>query len=192
MPMTETNLSAPLVSAPDPETRGLPTAAYVVNGLATLALGIMVLVWPEATLAVVAALFGIHLLFIGLVQTFGALRSPASGGVRVLLGLLGVVAAVAGVICIVSPFTSLTVLVIWVSIGWMAQAVAEAVAGARAEGARRFALWGLAVIAAGGAIVLLVWPSLSLLVMVRLAGWFLVVLGISELLALVVRRGRKA
>ncbi len=180
------------VHVPDPETRALPTAAYVVNGVATLALGVIVLAWPKATLAVVAALFGIHLLFVGMVQVFGALRSPASGGVRVLLGLLGAVAAVAGIICILSPFTSLTVLVILTAIGWFAQAIADAVAGSRAEGARRWFMWGLAVISAVGAIVLVTWPEISLLVIVRVAGWTLVVLGIAQIVTLLVRRTREA
>jgi uncharacterized membrane protein HdeD (DUF308 family) len=180
------------VTVPDPETRALPTAAYVVNGLATLALGVVILAWPEATLAVVAALFGIHLLFIGMVQVFGALRSPASGAVRVLLGLLGAVAAVVGVICILSPFTSLKVLVFLTAIGWFAQAIADAVAGTRAEGVRRWFLWGLAVIAAVGALVLLTWPEISLLVIVRIAGWTLVVLGVAQLVTLVLRRGKEA
>jgi uncharacterized membrane protein HdeD (DUF308 family) len=180
------------VTVPDPETRALPTAAYVINGLATLALGIMILAWPEATLAVVAALFGIHLLFIGVVQVYGALRSPASGAVRVLLGFLGAVAAVAGVICIISPFTSLKVLVILTAIGWFAQALADAVAGTRAEGVRRWFLWGLALIAVVGALVLVTWPEISLLVIVRIAGWTLVVLGIAQLVTLAVRRSKEA
>lgn len=190
--MTSTSADPATPVAPDPETRALPTLAYVVTGVATLALGIMVLAWPGKTLAVVAALVGVQLLFIGVLQLAGAFRSPAPIGIRVLLAVLGLAAVVAGVVCLLSPFTSLSVLVFWVAIGWFAQGIADAVAGARAKGTRRLGLWGLAVIAVIGAIVLLAWPALSLLVMVRFAGWFLIILGLSELFTLVLRPGKGA
>ncbi len=171
------------ISAPDPETRALPTFAYVVTGLATVALGVMVLVWPDRTLAVVAALFGVQLIVTGVFQIVGAVQSPASTGVRALLGGLGVAGVVAGLICLFRPFTSLGVLVLLVAIGWFAQAFADVTAGVRAQGARRYGLLLLGALAFLGAVTLLAWPALSLLVMARVAGWFLVAVGLVEILS---------
>ncbi len=161
----------------------LPTAAYVINGLATLALGIMILVWPKATLAVVAVLFGIQLLFLGISTLAGAFGSQRHPALRILLGLLGAYLIVAGVICILHPFTSLKVLVLLTAIGWIASAIGDFAIGARREGSARWGSWLLGLVGLGGAIVLLVWPKLSLLTLVTFAGVVLIAWGVFMLIA---------
>lgn len=185
--MATTHAAAAPVGTPDPETRALPTLAYVVTGLATLALGVIVLAWPDKTLAVVAALFGVQLIVSGTFQVVGAIRSPATAGVKVLLGALGVAGITAGVICLFRPFTSLGVLVLLIAIGWFAQAIADVTAGIRAQGGRRYGLLALGLLVFLGAMALLLWPALSLLVMVRVAGWVLVGVGLVEILSVFTR-----
>ncbi|HET8559329.1 MAG TPA: DUF308 domain-containing protein [Marmoricola sp.] len=190
--MTTTHVAPPVTGTPDPETRALPPAAYVITGLATLALGIIVLLWPDTTLVVVAVLFGVQIILSGILQLVGAWHSPATPGVRALLGVLGLAALALGVMLVLHPFTSLGVLVLLVALGWLAQAVADLMAGARAQGGRRWGLWALALVAVAGAVVLLVWPELTLLVMVRIAGWTLVVVGLLEIISVFVHRARHA
>lgn len=161
----------------------LPTAAYVINGVATIALGIMILVWPKATLAVVAVLFGVHLLFLGISTFAGAFGSQRHPALRVLLGILGAYLIVAGVICILHPFTSLKVLVILTAIGWIASAIGDFATGARREGGARWGSWLLGLVGLIGAVVILVWPKLTLLTLVGFAGVVLIAWGVFLLIA---------
>lgn len=162
--------------------RALPLPVYALNALVVLALGIMVLVWPEATLAIVAVLFGLHLILLGVLQVVAGLKAPISTGLRVLVGVLGVVLVVLGIVCVLHPFTSLGVLVFLIAAGWMADAIAGAISGAAERGGARWGSWALAAISLVAAVVLLVWPKLTLLVMVKFAGWMLVIFGVIQLI----------
>lgn len=95
--------------------------------------------------------------------------------------MLGLYLIVAGIICILHPFTSLRVLVILTAIGWLAQGFGDFLSGSHRQGSARLAHWVLGLITIGGAIVLLFWPGLSLAVLVWLAGWFLVAFGVLQL-----------
>lgn len=162
--------------------RALPLPVYALNALAVLAIGIMVLAWPKATLAIVAVLFGLHLILLGVLQVVAALKAPISTGLRALVGILGAFLVVAGIICVLHPFTSLGVLVILIAAGWIADAIAGAISGAGARGGARWGSWVLAAISLAAAVVLLVWPKLTLLVMVKFAGWMLVLFAVIQLL----------
>src|SRR6266704_2134898 len=60
-------------------------------GIITLLIGIAALAWPGRTLVVVAVLFGIQLIVMGIFRFAGAFASDdLTGGTRVLLALLGV------------------------------------------------------------------------------------------------------
>jgi uncharacterized membrane protein HdeD (DUF308 family) len=66
-------------------------------GIITLLIGIVALVWPGRTLVVVAVLFGIQLIVMGIFRFVSAFASDdATGGTRVLLALLGVLSLIIG------------------------------------------------------------------------------------------------
>ena len=66
-------------------------------GIITLAIGVVVLIWPDRTVEVVAVLFGIQLLVAGVFRFVGAIAAEGEGGgTRVLLALLGVLCFIAG------------------------------------------------------------------------------------------------
>src|SRR5690349_12497246 len=74
--MTEPLVTAPAGGSADSEDalRTWWRRLSGLNGLIALAIGIILLVWPEETLAVVAVLLGVWLIVSALVQLFQALR----------------------------------------------------------------------------------------------------------------------
>jgi uncharacterized membrane protein HdeD (DUF308 family) len=82
-------------------------------GLAALAVGILMIVYPDKTLTVISVAFGIFLLFAGVMDlTRAILVGTSESGERVLAALLGVLALIAGTIVIRRPGESLFALVL--------------------------------------------------------------------------------
>lgn len=157
-------------------------------GLATVAVGLVVLLWPTATLVVLAVLLGIQLIVFGAWRTVqAAALLVAPGPLRVLGALLGVLAMVAGVLLIASPFSSLEVLVAILGVGWIIAGVSGISFGLGGGGD----LTGMPVVIGvlavlGGVIVLACISLLSLVTLAQTAGWIMLVIGVVEV-ALVLR-----
>lgn len=171
----------------DPARRLVRTLGEIA-GVATLVLGLVVLLWPTATLVVLAVLLGIQLIVFGAWRTMqAAVLVVAPGAVRVLGALLGVLAIVAGVLLISRPFSSLEVLVAILGIGWIIAGLSGILVGSSARGDVRGVPFTMGVLAvAAGVIVLAFLSFLSLVTLAQTAGWILLVIGIVEI-ALVIR-----
>src|SRR5215203_4789055 len=109
----------------------------MVSGVCALIIGILILVWPETTLLVVAILFGIQLLVSGVMRIIGgAVDSSAEGWKRGLLITLGVLIALAGIFCLRNPALSLLTIILVVAVGWLVAGILTLVLGF-SESARR-------------------------------------------------------
>ena len=67
--------------------------SYLIRGLLALALGILLLVWPDSTLKVLILAFGIFALVLGLVETMGAIYLASKReqfGLLLVEGLIGI------------------------------------------------------------------------------------------------------
>ena len=167
------------------------SGAIVAIGIISVILGVLVLVWPKATLLVVAIIFGLQLIAAGAVRLSVTSELPATPGwVRPVSIALGVLSIIAGIICLFRPGTSLVVIAILIAAGWIAEGVAALVHGfasGRSAGARVFLLiFGAISIVAG--IVVAVWPGATLVVLTRIAGILLIVIGVAELVTVFVAR----
>ncbi|MCF8609366.1 DUF308 domain-containing protein [Gordonia sp. HY285] len=92
----------------------------VTTSIVGIALGITALVWPGVTLTVVAILFGVSLVVAGLIRLFVAFATTAAPfGSRMLLAVFGGIVLVAGVLAILNPSESLTLLGIFIGVGWI-------------------------------------------------------------------------
>ncbi|WP_020576023.1 HdeD family acid-resistance protein [Actinopolymorpha alba] len=146
---------------------------------ASIVLGFVVLAWPAATLQVVAVVLGLQLLvygFFSFVQTIAF--SEAEGGRRLLHALLGVLAVIAGVLALRNITGTIMVLAVILGLFWLvggAIAVMSAFVGRARTGRGLTVITGLLGMAAG--IVVLVYPSISLGVLVTVLGIWLVVFG---------------
>jgi uncharacterized membrane protein HdeD (DUF308 family) len=145
--------------------------------------GLVALVYTDVTLLALGIIFGVNLLFSGMLMVFvGIGDDSASTGVKVMRILIGVLTELAGLLCIVRPGASILVLLLCMSFFfllsgtmWIAQAAAES------EHRVVNFLLGLVGIAAG--IVVVGDPDVGLNTLANLAGIVLIIRGAFELMA---------
>lgn len=189
--------AAPSQAAPSP-LGSIPTALanaawqlVAVAGVAAVVLGVLVLVWPGETLVIVGALFGIYLLINGLFQLTGAFGQHVPGHLRALGLLSGALSILLGLICFRGPMESLLLLAIWIGFGWLLRGITQIVVAVSTDGlpARGWSIFfGVVGVIAG--IVLITSPITSLATLALLAGIWLVVLGVMEVVHAVQLRAR--
>jgi uncharacterized membrane protein HdeD (DUF308 family) len=146
-------------------------------GVITLLTGIAALAWPGRTLVVVAVLFGVQLIVMGIFRFAGALASDdLTGGTRALLAVLGVLSLIIGLYAVRHVLITLLALALLLGIFWIVSGAVElftALAHREMRGRGWNAVMGIFSVLAG--IVVLAYPGISLLVLaVVLSVWLLV------------------
>jgi len=175
------------VPAAGPVPEGEPVlaawrSATLAAGATSLILGVVLLVWPDETLLICAALLGIGLVLLGITRlATSAVGGAAPGRSRAWRAISGIIYLVAGILVLANLNASLTFLVRLAGILWLVSGVGEAISGAgRRSGERAVpVLIGLISVVVG--IVLLVWPKATLLVLVWVSGIWLIILGLVQL-----------
>lgn len=152
-------------------------------GLVAIVLGLLVLVWPAATLAVVGALFGVYLLVSGIFQLIAAFGAHIPRSMRVLSFVSGAVSVFLGLICFRGPAQSILLLALWIGFAWLLRGVMHTVTAVQDAGipARGWQIF-LGVISALAGIVLIVSPFGSIAALTLVTGVWLLVLGIIEVI----------
>jgi uncharacterized membrane protein HdeD (DUF308 family) len=149
-------------------------------GLLAIVLGGIVLAWPGPTILVASTLFGVYLLLTGFIGLFMAFTLPRSAAMRVLLFISGALSVVLAILSFRHFGDSYAVLLLslWIGIGFIFQGI-SAIAGVIGEsnlpGRGWYVVLGIASVIAG--LVVLAWPFDSIVVLVLVAGVWLVVLG---------------
>lgn len=147
----------------------------LLGALAMIALGVMLLVWPHASLTVVAILIGAALVVSGLVRLWeGLTASNRSGGMRAAYVVIGILAVLAGLYCLRHHALSLFIVTFLISVYFIAHGIADIgvalSAGVPGRGVR--AVLGVCSLAAG--IIILIWPAITLLLLLTItAAWLL-------------------
>ncbi|MDF3148471.1 MULTISPECIES: HdeD family acid-resistance protein [unclassified Streptomyces] len=174
---------------PEPPLEGplhaLSRAAWqivLLTGVASLALGVLVLVWPGAPLFVSGVLFGLYLLISGVFQLVSAFGTHRTTSLRVLAFISGSLSVVLGLFCFRRPMQSVLLLALWIGIGWLIRGITQTLAAAsdKSMPARGWHIF-LGVVTFVGGIVLIDSPIESVTVLMLLAGWWLVAVGIVEI-----------
>jgi uncharacterized membrane protein HdeD (DUF308 family) len=192
MPSTDPNAPSPSGPTTRREARGALatsdgwTGPFVALGVVTVVLGVLVLVWPQATLLVVAIIFGLQLIVVGAVRLAMSRTLPSEPGwLRPVSIGLGALTIVFGIVCLFRPNASLVVIAIVIAAGWIAEgfaALAQGFSSDRTTGSRIFLIvLGIIVVLAGFAIA--IFPRESLVLLTRLGGIMLIVIGAAELVA---------
>lgn len=152
----------------------------LLQGVVSIIFGILALVWPGETLAVLVILFGWSVLFNGIVAVVSAVGSATSHrpwGWRFAAGILGVLA---GLIILRWPgVTALTVLLFvgfWAIMIGFTQLIGAIADHAEVPHAWLLALEGVISILFG--IAMVVWPVVGLLTLAVLVGIYAIVHGI--------------
>jgi hypothetical protein len=132
---------------------------FVVLGVICLATGIATIVWPGLTLLALGLLAGIYLLITAFMEILDAITGDATS--RALSAIIGVIALIAGVVCIRRPGESLLAIVIVLGVYLIAEGVIRIILAIGSQGHRWWgvALGGLDVIVG---IIIMAWPEIGL------------------------------
>jgi uncharacterized membrane protein HdeD (DUF308 family) len=154
--------------------------AFISAGLAGIAVGVILLVWPNATLAIAAILIGASLIVAGILRLIdGFTAHEASGGRRVAHVLIGLLAIIVGLYLIRHYHLTIAVLAIIVGLFWVLHGIADITVSLFAgpfPGRGLTAVAGVLSLAAG--MIVLFWPTISLTVLVAVLGIWLIVYGV--------------
>lgn len=164
-------------------------------GIILTGLGVAVLVWPQATIGVLAVLLGIALLVSGIFGVIGAItRGDHPTSLRVLGGISGVLSIVLGGIALMGITEAVTILALMVGFGWIVRGIAELAAGISAKGQPgRGLLITVGILGLFAGVAVLVWPSITLVALAYVTGISIILFGILQmLLAFRVRNVRTA
>ncbi|WP_328394108.1 HdeD family acid-resistance protein [Nocardia sp. NBC_00416] len=168
--------------------------AMLIIGLVSVVVGVVVLIWPGPTIVVLAVLFGIYLLVSGIFQLVAAFGGHVSSGWRVMLIVSAVLSFILAFFALRHLGDAVLLMALWIGIGWMFRGVAVLVAAADAPSGTPGRAWnvffGIVLLIGGG--MLIVWPFNSVAVLTVVAGWWLIFMGIVEVVgAFQVRGGAK-
>jgi uncharacterized membrane protein HdeD (DUF308 family) len=146
-------------------------AAIVMIGL-----GVVLLAWPHATLAVVAILIGAALVVAGVFKLFEGITGAGEGaGMRAADIVIGLLAIVAGLYCLKHHALTVLTVVVVVGVLWVIHGISDLITAAtmgKVPGRGLKVLTGVVGLAAG--LVILFWPSISLILLLTvLAAWLL-------------------
>jgi uncharacterized membrane protein HdeD (DUF308 family) len=163
-------------------------------GVLAVTLGVVVLAWPRATWVVAGVLFGIYLVVSGFGYMLAAFATHSGVGMKVLEFLTGAVSLVLGFFCFRNVYDSILFLAVWIGVGWLfrgATLLTSAIALDRVPGRGWQAFLGVVTLIGGG--VLIIYPFSSAAILTLFGGWWLIVIGVVEIInALQVRHRLKA
>ncbi|MGO9029530.1 MAG: HdeD family acid-resistance protein [Acidimicrobiales bacterium] len=152
-------------------------------GIATLLLGILVVLQPRATIYGFAILLGIWLFVSGLFHIVMAIADDRdTGGTRALVAVLGLLAVIIGVCILRHTFDTIATLTFLLGLFWIVGGLIEFFAAYGRHGlpGRGFRIvMGLLGVAAG--IATLVVPSITLHVLVYIMGIWLMIYGLLQI-----------
>jgi len=157
----------------------------LVAGVIAIALAGAAFAWPEATVHVIAVLFGLSLVVNGFVRAGILLFLDTYPLLYRVLGIIfGVLTGFIGILCLRNLTKSVALLLIIVSLGWLLDGLAQilmAVGGpADDRGGWRIATGLIMVL---GAIALLVWPKLGLGTFIFIGATVLAFAGIAAVIS---------
>jgi uncharacterized membrane protein HdeD (DUF308 family) len=132
-------------------------------GSVTIVLGLILVIWPQATLVVLAVFLAIELLVNGIFQLVSAFAaSTTDGGARALLGVSGALSLIVGLLCLRAPLQTLLAIGLLIGAWWTVSGVIDILAALLSPSRHR--VWrlvmGLVSVVAG--VYLLVNPEVSL------------------------------
>ncbi len=157
---------------------------YAIRGVAAILFGIMALIWPAPTLAVLVLLFGAYAFVDGIALLVALARGDAlARSHKWVTGIMGVLGIAAAIVTLLWPgMTALTLLYVvatWAIATGILQIVAAIEFRREIDGEFFMVLGGIFSIAFGG--LLVAFPGAGLLSLVWLVGFWAELFGFSSL-----------
>lgn len=151
-------------------------------GIVSIVVGLMALVWPAATVLVVAVLVAAWLIVSGIFQLVRGFARGLSGGMRALLFISGLLSLILGLLMLRGAFQAVEILAIFIGIAFLFRGFGLLFSAAEVKEARGWNIFGGILMLIGG-VVVLVWPGISLVTLAWVAGIWLIIGGIFEVIA---------
>jgi uncharacterized membrane protein HdeD (DUF308 family) len=152
-------------------------------GVATVILGILVVLRPEATIYGFAILLGIWLFVSGLFRLVLAIADDHdSGATRVLLAILGILSVIVGIFFLRHTYETITSLAFLIGLFWVVGGIIEffsAYSHPKTPGRGIRVVMGLLGLIAG--VVTLVVPGITLVTLATIMGIWLVIYGLLQI-----------
>jgi uncharacterized membrane protein HdeD (DUF308 family) len=159
-------------------------SSTILSGAIAVILGVVILVWPGPSIVVAAVLFGVYLVVSGVAQVIFAFSLPVSAGGRILLLLSGAASLILAVLAFrhFGEGYAILLLAIWIAVGFIFRGVSTVtmVISEPAFPGRGWAIFFGAISIIAG-IVVLAWPFDSIVTLALVAGIWLIVIGVMEI-----------
>ena len=153
-----------------------------ILGAISVAAGVLAVAYPDITLLVLGLIVGINFMLIGLAWVFFGTTEKHSDGGRVLRMIVGFLAILAGLICLVRPGAGVLVLLIALSFWFIMVGIADLARAMEPHEHRVIAaILGVVSIAAG--VIIVANPDIGLTTLALIAGIGFIVRGAVELSA---------
>jgi uncharacterized membrane protein HdeD (DUF308 family) len=154
----------------------------VVMGALSIALGLLAMFYPGATIVTVAIFFAAWLFVSGIFSLIGSFTRDGDTGSRVLTAIVGVLSIIVGWALLRSPFQSVEVFIFVLGIFWLVQGIMTFVAAFAFKEGRGWRIFsGILGVIAG--IIILTYPISSAVTLAFIGGIWLIVLGITQIVA---------
>lgn len=150
--------------------------ALGIAGAVAVGIGIAIFVWANATLLVVAWLFGLFFLIAGIARIVRSFTIPgASGGYRTLNVILGLLVVLAGVYLMINPSFGVDILAYIIGIAWIVEGVAT-LADSSSRASRAAAIVYAIVSIIGGVIIFFI-PTTAVVILLKIAAIVMIIAG---------------
>jgi uncharacterized membrane protein HdeD (DUF308 family) len=154
----------------------------VVLGLITIAAGVLAIAYPDITLRVLGLLIGIYLLIAGSMWVILAVDEEGTAGAHVLRLLVGFLAILAGLVCVVRPGASVLAVLLAVAFWFIMVGVADLARAVLEPTGRWFsAIFGVLGVAIG--VILIADPDIGVNTIALIVGIGFLIRGALELAA---------
>lgn len=174
-------MNVDLTRGDDVAGMGLHWWGLLFRGVVAVIFGLLCVIWPGISLAIVLALFGVYVLVDGVVSIISAV-SHTDRRYWWLLLLIGVVGITAGIITFAYPIVTMMALLVIIGVWAVVTGVLQIIT-AFAEHATMGIrlLWGIGgLISLIFGVLLFVYPLAGLLAVVWLIGFYAMIFGISQ------------
>jgi uncharacterized membrane protein HdeD (DUF308 family) len=161
-------------------------ASAILSGVLAVVLGVVILAWPQPSVAAAAVLFGVYLVVSGVTLVFLAFSLPSSGGTRFLNLISGVASIALGILAFrhFGEGYAVLLLAVWVATGFIIRGVyvtASAISIPEFPGRGWAIIFGIICVIAG--FVMFAYPFDSIETLALVVGAWLTILGAMEIIS---------
>jgi uncharacterized membrane protein HdeD (DUF308 family) len=153
--------------------------AVLLGAIGMVALGIALLVWPNASLTIVAILIGAAVVVSGLVRLYEGFTARAeSGGMRTAYVVIGLVAVVAGIYLLRHHALSLFVVAFVTGVYFIMHGVSDLGVAFSGMAPNRGLRGVLGVFSLAAGIIMIIWPGITLVLLLTIVAAWLIFYGL--------------